>query len=168
MSIFWVQLFVIEGDYIQLREGAQEMIAATAAAAKFAAAAAATPPCSTFLPSVAVTPMAQPHRLKKISSVDSNHVKNDNAIFREYAAITTPADASQFSVMQNQPPNGIGFGMAGGLSNVKILSKSKDSELNGPNFNQSIMTSTENRGSTHAGFNAGFVGKQQGRYAVQT
>ncbi|GLT48294.1 hypothetical protein SLA2020_219270 [Shorea laevis] len=158
------ELFVIEGDYIQLREGAQEMIAATAAAAKFAAAATATPPRSTFLPSVAVTPMAQPHRLKKLSSVDSNHVKNDNGVFREYTAITTtPADASQFSVMQNQTPNGIGFGLAGGLSNVKILSKSKDSELNGPNFNQSIMTSTENRGSAHARFNAGFVGRQQGR-----
>ncbi|GLU21321.1 hypothetical protein SLE2022_374670 [Rubroshorea leprosula] len=158
------ELFVIEGDYIQLQEGAQGMIAATAAAAKVAAAAAATSPCSSFLPSVAVTPMAQPHRLKKLPSVDSNHVKNDNAVFREYVVITTnSADASHLSVRQNQAPNGVCFGVARGLSNVKISSKSKDSEVNGANFDQSSVTSTESRGSTHGRSNAGFVGKQQGR-----
>ncbi|KAK1554910.1 hypothetical protein Q3G72_026251 [Acer saccharum] len=86
------ELFVIEGDYIQLREGAQEMIAATAAYAKVAAAAAASSPYSSALPSVAVTPMAQ-SRVKKVPSVDSN------------------------SVIQNQHLNGGSFGMAGGLSN---------------------------------------------------
>ncbi|XP_073261093.1 uncharacterized protein [Populus alba] len=65
-------LFLIEGDYIQLREGAQEMISATAAVAKVAAAAAAAAsPYSSFLPSVAVTPMAQSHRLKKAPSIES-------------------------------------------------------------------------------------------------
>lgn len=166
----WLQLFAIEGDYIQLQEGAQGMIAATAAAAKVAAAAAAPAapsPCSSFLPSVAVTPMAQPHRLKKLPSVDSNHVKNDNAVFREYAAITTgSADASHLSVRQNQAPNGVCFGVARGLSNLKISSKSRDSELNGTNFDRSSVTSTESRGSTHGRSNAGFVGKQQGRYVI--
>lgn len=66
----YVQLFVIEDDYIQLREGAQEMIAATAAVAKVAAAAAASSPYSSSLPSVAVTPMAQNHRVKKVPYVD--------------------------------------------------------------------------------------------------
>ncbi|KAK1392171.1 Unconventional myosin-XVIIIa like [Heracleum sosnowskyi] len=47
------ELFVIEGDYIQLREGAQEIIAATAAFAKVKAAASATSPNSSLLPSVA-------------------------------------------------------------------------------------------------------------------
>ncbi|XP_062119999.1 uncharacterized protein LOC133834409 isoform X2 [Humulus lupulus] len=57
-------LFVIEGDFIQLREGAQKMVAANAAAAKVAAAAAASSPYSSSMPSVAVTPMAQ-NRHKK-------------------------------------------------------------------------------------------------------
>lgn len=68
---FLVQLFVIEGDYIQLREGAQKMVAATAAVAKVAAAAAATSPYSSSLPSVAVTPMAQ-NRQKKVPPLASN------------------------------------------------------------------------------------------------
>ncbi|XP_011075909.1 uncharacterized protein LOC105160290 isoform X2 [Sesamum indicum] len=93
-------LFLIEGDYIQLREGAQEIIAATAAVAKVAAAAAAPSSFSSMLPSVAVTPMAQSHRLKK------------------------------FSATQSQ--NGGSFHIVEGVSNVKILSKSKDHmELNG-------------------------------------
>nr|POE99205.1 hypothetical protein CFP56_63684 [Quercus suber] len=113
------ELFVIEGDYIQLREGAQEMIAAEAAVAKVAAAAAASSPYSSFLPSVAVTPMAQSHRLKKVPSVDSKSVKTD--------------EPSQFSAVQNQQSNGVYFGVPGGVTNVKILSKSKEPrEMNGP------------------------------------
>ncbi|XP_038996338.1 uncharacterized protein LOC120120902 [Hibiscus syriacus] len=61
-----LELFVINGDYIQLREGAQEMIEATTAVAKVAAATAATSPQSTSFPSVAVTPIVQPNRLKKV------------------------------------------------------------------------------------------------------
>ncbi|CAH9070706.1 unnamed protein product [Cuscuta epithymum] len=62
------ELFVIDEDYIQLREGAQEIIAATSAAAKVAAAAAAAAATSSYypshLPSVAVTPMAPSQRMK--------------------------------------------------------------------------------------------------------
>ncbi|CAH9110117.1 unnamed protein product [Cuscuta europaea] len=62
------ELFVIDEDYIQLREGAQEIIAATSAAAKVAAAAAAAAATSSsyplHLPSVAVTPMAPSQRMK--------------------------------------------------------------------------------------------------------
>ncbi|KAK8571078.1 hypothetical protein V6N13_025636 [Hibiscus sabdariffa] len=84
-------LFLIDGDYIQLREGAQEMIAATAAVAKVAAAAASSP-YSAVLPFVAVTPMAQPNRLKRgVPSADSNHVKNENAAFKGYAVISKNA-----------------------------------------------------------------------------
>jgi hypothetical protein len=56
-----LELFVIEDDYIQVREGAQKMVAASAsaAAAKVAAAAA---PNSMY---VAMTPMAQSQGLKK-------------------------------------------------------------------------------------------------------
>ncbi|KAK2634037.1 hypothetical protein Ddye_028829 [Dipteronia dyeriana] len=133
------ELFVIEGDYIQLREGAQEMIAATAAYAKVAAAAAASSPYSSALPSVAVTPMAQ-SRVKKVPSVDSN------------------------SVNQNQHLNGGSFGMTGGLSNVKILSKSRDPfQLNGANFERSSATNTQSKGPIQGKPNTNLVGKQQGR-----
>ncbi|XP_022722881.1 uncharacterized protein LOC111279993 isoform X4 [Durio zibethinus] len=163
------ELFVIEGDFIQLREGAQEMIAATAAVAKVAAAAAVSSPHSSFLPSVAVTPMAQPNRLKKVlPSIDSIHVKNENGVFKEYAAISKNAadDHSQLLVMQNQHPNGICFGVTGGLSNVKILSKSKDpTEINGANFERLSVTSVESKASGHGRSNSDFVGKQQGRAA---
>ncbi|KAL0304471.1 UNVERIFIED_CONTAM: hypothetical protein Sradi_6315200 [Sesamum radiatum] len=66
-------LFLIEGDYIQLREGALEIIAVTAAVAKVAAAAAAPSSFSSTLPSVAVTPMAQSHRLKKFSAMQTQN-----------------------------------------------------------------------------------------------
>ncbi|KAF3432755.1 hypothetical protein FNV43_RR23857 [Rhamnella rubrinervis] len=138
------ELFVIEGDYIQLREGAQEIIAATAALAKVAAAAAASSPYSSSLPSVAVTPMSQNHRVKK-----------------------------------NQQPNGVCFGVSGGVANVKILSKSKDSqELNGPearpsqssvlltvgngaNLDRSGMNSLQSSGSANGRSNLNFGTKQQ-------
>ncbi|XP_048325351.1 uncharacterized protein LOC107414965 isoform X3 [Ziziphus jujuba] len=130
------ELFVIEGEYIHLREGAQEMIAATAAVAKVAAAAAASSPYSSSLPSVAVTPMAQNHRVRK----------------------------------QNQQPNGVGFGVSGGLANVKILSKSKDSqELNGlesrPSLltvgNGSSMSSIQSAGSGNGRSTLNYGSKQQ-------
>uniref|UniRef100_B9IDL3 DUF7725 domain-containing protein n=1 Tax=Populus trichocarpa TaxID=3694 RepID=B9IDL3_POPTR len=128
-------LFLIEGDYIQLREGAQEMIAATAAVAKVAAAAAAAAsPYSSFLPSVAVTPMAQSHRLKKAPSIES------------------------------KSSNGVNFGVAKGISNVKILSISKDShELNRQDFDRSGVSSTQSKGSIHGTTNSIYSGKQQSR-----
>ncbi|KAI3981911.1 hypothetical protein MKX01_041174 [Papaver californicum] len=60
------ELFVVEGDFIHLREGAQEIISATTVLAKVAAAAAvASPSYSSSFTSIAVTPMAQNLRLKK-------------------------------------------------------------------------------------------------------
>ncbi|KAL0340934.1 UNVERIFIED_CONTAM: hypothetical protein Sradi_4610200 [Sesamum radiatum] len=130
------ELFIIEGDYIQLREGAQEIIAATAAVAKVAAAAAATPTSyPSLLPSVALTPMAQSHRLKKTSSLESSSVNADKTSFTEFAG-PTPLNVvdhpSQFAPVQSQNMNGGFFHVAGGTSNVKILSKAKDHlEMNG-------------------------------------
>jgi len=66
------ELFVIEGDFIHLREGAQQIISATTAAAKIAAAAAASSASySSLLPSVAVTPVAQITRQKRGPAGDS-------------------------------------------------------------------------------------------------
>ncbi|KAJ6748686.1 hypothetical protein OIU79_029731 [Salix purpurea] len=128
------ELFLIEGDFIQLREGAQEMIAATSAVAKVAAAAAASSPYSSFLPSVAVTPMAQSHRFKEVPSIES-----------------------KFS-------NGVNLGAAGGISNVKVLSKSKDyQELNGPDSDRSSVSSTQSKGSLHGMSNSIYTGKQQSK-----
>ncbi|KAF5732440.1 hypothetical protein HS088_TW18G01135 [Tripterygium wilfordii] len=147
-------LFFIEGDYIQLREGAQEMIAATAALAKVAAAAAAASPYSSYLPSVAVTPMAQP-RMKKVSSIDSKHVNDEKTGFKEYVA-NPPT--------QNQHLNGVSSGVSGGTSKVKILSKSKDPlQMNGPDFDRSSVSATQIKGSNNGRPNANFVGKQQSR-----
>ncbi|XP_043716460.1 epidermal growth factor receptor substrate 15 homolog isoform X2 [Telopea speciosissima] len=174
------ELFVIEGDFIQLREGAQEIISATAAVAKVAAAAAVSAPYSSLLPAVAVTPMAQTHRLKKVPSIGA---KPGKAVSVE----TTPADMSnkpsQYSVMQNQHSNGVCFNIVQGLSNVKILSKPKDvlelngyqSEIrtghasvhlsvgNGANPDTTVLASFPNKGSSNGRHGPNFGGKQQGR-----
>ncbi|KAJ4835902.1 hypothetical protein Tsubulata_006162 [Turnera subulata] len=131
------ELFLIEGDYIQLREGAQQRISATAAVAKVAAAAASST-YSSFLPSMAVTPIAQSHRLKKTQSSEIKH------------------------------PNGVTLGVAGGISNVKILSKSKEAqELNGSDSDRSSVTSSQSKGSIHGMPNSNF-GKQQARTSGTT
>lgn len=147
----YLQLFVIEGDYIQLREGAQEIIAATAAFAKVKAAASATSSYSSLLPSVAVTPMAQSHRLKKAPSTDNN---------------------PQLPAVQTQHLNGVSFA----VGDLKILSKPKEVvELNGAKARagQSAMPLTagseasigsQSRGLNQRRENAGFTVKQQGRY----
>lgn len=66
------ELFVIEGDFIHLRDGAQEIISATTAFAKVAAATAASSAAfkSSFR-SVALTPIAQSNRSKTVASFDS-------------------------------------------------------------------------------------------------
>lgn len=146
-----LQLFVIEGDFIQLREGAQEIVAATSALAKVAAAAAATSSYSSQLPSVAVTPIAQSHRLKN-PSMDSKYGKVDNT----------------FLAMKSQHSNGVSFNVVGGVSTVKILSKPKDHmELNGPamrlgngaNPDKSDLGSSQSKRPS-----ANFSAKHQGRY----
>lgn len=146
------ELFVIEEDYIQLREGAQGIIAATAAVAKVAAAAAASSPFSPFFPSVAVTPMAHASRVKKNPSMEAKPVTHSSS----------------------HHTNGPGFSVSGGgISNMKILSKSRDSlELNGSEFRPAENGAHSDR--SHPGnlqskvqvptrTGASFVGKQQGR-----
>ncbi|XP_050385247.1 uncharacterized protein LOC126801826 isoform X2 [Argentina anserina] len=151
------ELFVIEGDYIQLREGAQEMIAATAAAARVAAARAASSPF--ILPSVAVTPVAQTYFLKKMLSIDSKN---------EVAATPNASNTHLQSVKQNQQLNGVSFGVSGGLSNVKILSKFK--ELNGSESTPGQSSVPLNGGNgaldrsmANGRLSSSFVGKQHGR-----
>ncbi|KAL6500978.1 hypothetical protein OROHE_025175 [Orobanche hederae] len=128
------ELFSIEGDHIQLRDGAQEIIAATAAVAEVAAAAPSL--YSSLFPSVAVTPMAQSQRAKTASS---SHASVDKASYNEFAG-PKPNDGhhhpSQFSAMRSQNMSG-GSLCVGGGSIVKILSKGKDHlEMNGVDYSQ--------------------------------
>ncbi|KAK9914570.1 hypothetical protein M0R45_038342 [Rubus argutus] len=135
------------------------MIAATAAVAKVAAAAAASSPYSSYMPSVAVTPVAQTHRLKKISSLDSKNV------------VTSTPNANNThlqSVKQNQQLNGASFGVSGGLSNFKILSKSKDVNGSDSTPSQSVLLNGGNgvpldRSMANGRPSSNFVGKQHGR-----
>ncbi|KAL3521702.1 hypothetical protein ACH5RR_019851 [Cinchona calisaya] len=173
-------LFVIDGDYIQLREGAQEIIAATAAVAKVAAAAAITSSFSSLVPSVAVTPMAQYQRLKKAPSVESTSGKS---MFKEYVfsrSSNAIDNSSQLSTVPNQHLNGVAFNVAEGVSNGKIFNKPKDhmgmngSESrhgqsvmltmgNGTNSEKNGFGGSQNRGSTQWKTSVNVVGKQQGR-----
>ncbi|KOM40650.1 hypothetical protein LR48_Vigan04g084800 [Vigna angularis] len=130
------ELFLIEDDYIQLRE---------------------------------VTPMAQSHRMKKVPSIDSKNIKSDKAL-EEYAVISSNLgdDPLKLSVMQHQQSNGPSFSVAGGLSNVKILSKSKDSrEMDGPESRvvQSVGNggSAQISGSANGRLVSSFTSKQQTR-----
>ncbi|XP_006845533.2 uncharacterized protein LOC18435425 isoform X1 [Amborella trichopoda] len=116
------QLFVIEGDFIHLREGAHAIISATTAAAKVAAAAAASPGGSGLLPTVALTPVAQIRRPKRNSSFDPNPQNpnlmgnTENTMFTNRAIVQ--GKPLQLMVKQNQSLNG--------HSSIKILSKPRD------------------------------------------
>ncbi|KAF6153720.1 hypothetical protein GIB67_000953 [Kingdonia uniflora] len=148
------ELFIVEGDFIQLREGAQVIISATTARAKVAAAK-DSGPYSSLMPSVAVTPVAQNHHLKKVPSIDSKPVKT--------------------SVVESLSTNG--------LSNVKILSKPKDrlesnglltdfkaehssvhsASVNGAIPDRTGVATSQHKGSSTLRHAANFGGKQQGR-----
>lgn len=165
------ELFVIDGDFIQLREGAQEIIAATAAAAKVAAAAAVPSSYSSLLPPIAVTPMPQNHRLKRVPSVEPT---SEKTVFKDYAVVG-PANSSDN--LQSQISNGASFNIPGGISNVKILTKPRDQmELNasesraassvqltlgnGTSADKNDMGSSQNKVSSHGRHGANLVSRQ--------
>ncbi|KAL3342349.1 hypothetical protein AABB24_026393 [Solanum stoloniferum] len=165
------ELFVIDGDFIQLRGGAQEIIAATAAAAKVAAAAAAPSSYSSLLPPIAVTPMPQNHRLKRVPSVEPT---SEKAVFKDYAVVR-PANSSDN--LQSQISNGASFNSTGGISNVKILTKPRDQmELNasearaassvqlnlgnGASADKNDMGSSQNKVSSHGRPGTNLVGRR--------
>ncbi|KAL8160383.1 hypothetical protein V2J09_001920 [Rumex salicifolius] len=139
------ELFLIEGDYIQLREGAQGIIAATAAVAKVAAAAAATSPYSSLFPSVAVTPMAQANRLKKIPSVELHSVSNGDV---KVSSISGPSQTGHSSVLQ--------LGENGSSSDRKLNARSGANIIN---KQQSRRTSTLDKAKfKRSSFSGGIIG----------
>ncbi|WOL05237.1 hypothetical protein Cni_G13964 [Canna indica] len=177
------ELFVIEGDFIHLREGAQQIISATAAFAKVAAAAAVPALYSSLLPSVAVTPVAQANRQKKIQSIESKAV--NSMPFTDGAALTIAGDSSdkptQILTRQNEQQNGVRFNIVQGLSDVTISNKLKNvqeanclpSEIkpghssvyfavgNAANPDRVSLSPSQNKGMSNG--RPSFGGKQQGR-----
>ncbi|XP_071709939.1 uncharacterized protein [Rutidosis leptorrhynchoides] len=141
------ELFVIEGDYIQVREGAQEIIARMVARAKLHAAtvdASATSSQSSLLSSVAVTPMAQT-RLKKAPSINSSY-----------------ANAEKNRFIESQHQNGVSFNPVG----VKVVSKPSDqinvASVNGLNVDRSNMGS-QGKVINHGRPGSNYHGKPHGR-----
>lgn len=165
------ELFVIEGDFIHLREGAQEFISATTAFAKVAAAAASSAPYSSLFPSVALTPVAQSNRHKAVPSSDSK--APDSVSFFEGVAVTRDlSDKHQQTSKHNQQANGINFNITKGLSDMNIMVNSKNShEVNGlpletrptqPSM-QNAVGNGANKGLSNGRLSSG--GKQQARSA---
>lgn len=101
------ELFVIEGDYICLREGAHQIISATTAAAKVAAAAAASPASySSYLPPVALTPVAQSSRQRRAPDQQANYVNGATLVHKKSEQV--------------QQQTALGFNVIQGLADVRI------------------------------------------------
>ncbi|XP_042427228.1 uncharacterized protein LOC122014840 isoform X6 [Zingiber officinale] len=177
------ELFVIEGDFIHLRGGAQQIISATAAVAKVAAAASASAssaPYTSLLPSVAVTPVAQVNRQKMSQSVESKAVSSvpyadDTAVGN---AGTQCDSCTHISTRQDVHPNDVRSNIVQGLSDLSIFNKLKNvqevsglpSEIKlGNSSVDSAVRNTSNHDSNilqNKGMGNGrrsFGGKQQGR-----
>ncbi|XP_018675393.2 uncharacterized protein LOC104000469 isoform X3 [Musa acuminata AAA Group] len=177
------ELFVIEGDFIHLREGAQQIISATAAVAKVAAATASSAPYTSLLPSVAVTPVSQVNRQKKVQSIES---KTANTMpYADGAAVINAGETSdkrtQILMRQDEQPNGVRLNIIQGLSDVTVSSKSKNiQEANGSqseiksghsslyfkvgntaNLDRTGLSPPQNKGLTNGRHS--FGGKQLGR-----
>ncbi|XP_010235365.1 uncharacterized protein LOC100831359 isoform X2 [Brachypodium distachyon] len=136
------ELFVIEGDFIYLREGAQQIISATTAAAKIAAAAAASSASySTLLPSVAVTPVAQVNRQKRGPVVDS---RTSNSM--------PSGNGSTTGSFGDQQGNGF-------LDEVRPGQSSRHTAANGGRHERAGLPAHDKG----AGIRHGYGGKQQGR-----
>jgi hypothetical protein len=169
--VFVLQLFVIEGDFIHLREGAQQIISATTAAAKIAAVASSAP--YSLLPSVAVTPVAQSTRQKRGPVVDSR----SSNVMPSRNGSTTASFGDQFDKGGHipKPNNSVGYNIVQGIGDVTIASKVKDIQENGfsdevrPGQSSMHAVSANGVRQERSGLPAGntrhgYGGKQQGRY----
>ena len=137
---------MIEGDFIHLREGAQQIISATTAAAKIAAAAASSASYSSLLPSVAVTPVAQITRQKRGPVGDtrsSNSMPSGNGS-------TTAKFGDQHQV------NGYSDEVRAGQS-------SRHTAASNGGRHERVGPPTHDKGPS---VRHGYAGKQQGRYGL--
>ncbi|TVU04729.1 hypothetical protein EJB05_47873 [Eragrostis curvula] len=146
------ELFVIEGDFIHLREGAQQIISATAAAAKIAAATASSAPYS--LPSVAVTPVAQNIRQKRGPVVDS---RPSNVIPSGNGSIT-----DQYNIIQGVG----GVTISGKVKHIQDNGFSDETRTGQPSMHTTSANGVrqERAGQGVNNIRHGYGGKQQGRY----
>ncbi|KAF0898278.1 hypothetical protein E2562_007132 [Oryza meyeriana var. granulata] len=122
------ELFVIEGDFIHLREGAQQIISATTAAAKIAAVASSAP-YSSLLPSVAVTPVAQSTRQKRGPPVDSR--SSTIMPSRNGSTATNFGDQFDKSSLNAKANDSVGYNIVQGIGDVSLSNKVKDTQENG-------------------------------------
>lgn len=158
------ELFVIEGDYIHLCEGAQEIISATAAVAKVAAAAASSAPYSSLFPSVAVTPISQSNRNKKSFSMDSKPI-NSTSFLKD----VTVNDTGNFSDKHAQQQNGTSINVVQGLADISLFSRKNSGDRSGLTSNtppdQLTQSHLTGNGSNNVLTNGrvAFGGKKPGR-----
>lgn len=117
--------------------------------------------------------------------MDSKSGMPVQTFFREHATSkpgNTTDNYPQLSAIQNQNSKGVTYGVGGGVSTVKILSKPKDlMDINGPeirsgqsainldarngtSIERSDLVGAQSRGSIQGRTNANFAVKQQGRY----
>uniref|UniRef100_A0A0D9XAF0 DUF7725 domain-containing protein n=1 Tax=Leersia perrieri TaxID=77586 RepID=A0A0D9XAF0_9ORYZ len=155
------ELFVIEGDSIHLREGAQQIISATTAAAKIAAVASSAP-YSSLLPSVAVTPVAQSTRQQRRPVVDS---RPSNVMpSRNGSTAANFGDQHDKGAHIAKANDSVGYNIVQGIENVTIASKVKDIQQNGfsdeVRLGQSSMQAVSANGARHerSGIPAGLRG----------
>ncbi|KAL6644426.1 hypothetical protein ACP70R_016034 [Stipagrostis hirtigluma subsp. patula] len=149
------ELFVIEGDFIHLREGAQQIISATTAAAKIAAAAASSAPYSSLLPSVAVTPVAQNIRQKRGPVLDS---RSSNMIPSGNGSVTNNF-TDQFDIVQ-----GVGdVTISGKVKQIQDNGSMHTTAANGVRHERTVLPA-QDKGVSN--IRHGYGGKQQGRASI--
>ncbi|KAL6661014.1 hypothetical protein ACP70R_000398 [Stipagrostis hirtigluma subsp. patula] len=149
------ELFVIEGDFIHLREGAQQIISATTAAAKVAAATASSAPYSSLLPSVAVTPVAQNIRQKRGPVLDS---RSSNMIPSGNGSVTNNF-TDQFDIVQ-----GVGdVTISGKVKQIQDNGSMHTTAANGVRHERTVLPA-QDKGVSN--IRHGYGGKQQGRASI--
>ena len=137
---------MIEGDFIHLREGAQQIISATTAAAKIAAAAASSASYSSLLPSVAVTPVAQITRQKRGPVGDT---RSSNSM---------PSGNGSNTAKFGDQHQGNGYS-----DEVRAGQSSRHTAASNGGRHERVGPPTHDKGQS---VRHGYAGKQQGRYGL--
>lgn len=179
-----MQLFVIDGDHIHLREGAHAKVSATTAVAKASAAAAAANPVGLDrLPTVAVTPVAQVSQLQrgrnmKASNKDSRSQPQQDEVNIHTQRSLSPQLSKAGNTRQNSTSvvlrNSAGDGISGPANGGKLDGVNNNT---GAESGSKKSTSGNNSGVTDNGDANGYENArgvayhgsgQQNRFAIFT
>ena len=179
-----MQLFVIEGDYIYLREGAHAKVSATTAAAKASAAAAAANPVGLDrLPTVAVTPVAQASQLQrgrntKASNKDPRpqpqqdevNISTQRSISPQHSKPGNTRQNSATSILRNSAGDGISGPANGGkLDGVNNTTGPELGSKKSSTGNNSAATENRDANGYESSRGVGYhVSRQQSRFAIFT